>query len=81
MFFATINQMFYGFSQVVTTGDPKSRNDRTVELQNGGIMEQRKITPNPKRRNRGITERQKILANPKRPNDGKSPKILKDGIM
>ena len=30
--------------------------------------------------NGGITERRKIPLNPKRRNDGKSPKILKDGI-
>ena len=61
-------------------GDPKSRNDGTAEWRNGGITERRKIPPNPKRRNRGITERRKIPPNPKRRNDGKSPKILKDGI-
>ena len=52
-----------------------------TERRNGRITERRKITPNPKRRNRGITERRKIPLNPKRRNDGKSPEILKDGIM
>ena len=51
-----------------------------TERRNGGIMERRKITPNPKRRNREITERRKIPPNPKRRHDGKSPKIPKDGI-
>ena len=32
-------------------GDPKSRNDRTVERRNGGVMERLRLTPNPKRRN------------------------------
>ena len=52
-------------------GDPKSRNDGTVEWRNGGITERRKITPNPKRWNRGITKSR---------NGGKYPQILKDGI-
>ena len=47
---------------------------------NCGITERRKIPPNPKRRNRGITEGRKIPPNPKRQNDGKSLKILKEGI-
>ena len=34
-------------------GNPKSRNDGTVEWTNGGITERRKMTPNPKRWNRG----------------------------
>ena len=54
------------------TPNPKTRNR--------GIIERRKMPPNPKRRNRGITEWRKIPPNPKRRNDGKSPKILKDGI-
>ena len=35
-----------------------------------GMMEQRKITPNPKRQNRGIMEQWKIPPNPKRRNHG-----------
>ena len=38
------------------TGDPRSLNDGTAEWRNHGIMERRKITPNPKRRNRGTAE-------------------------
>ena len=48
----------------MTMGDPKSRNDRTVEWGNGG-----KKTPNPKRRNDGksleILE-DEMMENPKR---------------
>ena len=70
------------------SGDPKSRNDGTVESRNGRITERRKITPNPKRWNRGITERQKITPKPKRRNrgiteswnGGKYPQILTDGM-
>ena len=32
-------------------GHPKSRNDRTVERRNDGVMERLRLTPNPKRRN------------------------------
>ena len=59
---------------------PQILKDGIAERRNGEITERRKITPNPKRRNRGITEGRKIPPNPKRRNDGKSPKILKDGI-
>ena len=38
-------------------GDPKSGNDRTVERRNGGVMERRRMTPNPKRWNRGTGEK------------------------
>ena len=57
-----------------------AENHPNPKRRNRGIRERRKIPPNPKRQNRGITERPKIPPNPKRRNDGKSPKILKDGI-
>ena len=36
-----------------TTGDPKSWNDGTVEWQHGGMVEWRKMTPDPKKENSG----------------------------
>ena len=57
----------------LAAGDPKSRNDGTVEWWNRGIAESRnhgtaENAPNPKRRNRGMAERRKITPNPKRRN-------------
>jgi len=48
-------------------GDPKSRNNRMAERQNGGIMERRKTTPHPKRRYRATAEND---PDPKRQNRG-----------
>ena len=53
-------------------GDPKTRNDGTVEG--------RKITPNPKTRNGGKSPQilePGMAENPKTQNGGKSPPILK----
>ena len=36
-----------------TTGDPKSWNDGTVEWQHGGMVEWRKMIPDPKKENSG----------------------------
>ena len=52
-------------------GNPKSRNDGTVEWRNDRTAE---------RRNGGTAERRKISPNPKRRNRGKCPETLKDGI-
>ena len=55
------------------SGDPNSRNDRTVE--------RRKMTPNTKIQNRGKAEQRKIHRNPKRRDDEKSPNIPKEGTV